>query len=149
MSTATPEKSSAAPKRGPLDRVRREFDSLLGSFGEEFEALFRSLTPVDLYETDEAVEVQVDLPGVKPDDVEIRLSGLVLTVRGERKIEKHPHLSAEHRTERRTGAFSRSVTLPCEVMEDEAVAEYRDGVLTITLPKAETSRAHRIAIKAT
>jgi HSP20 family protein len=71
----------------------------------------------------------------------------MLTVAGERKEEKEEKGKTFHRVERLYGNFSRSVTLPCSVNEEEVAAEYKDGVLTIKLPKAEEAKAHKIKVK--
>ena len=104
---------------------------------------------MDVSETDKTVEVRLDLPGIKPEDVDIQLCAGTLTVRGERREEEEKKDKERnyHRVERRYGNFSRSVTLPCGVREDEAAAEYKDGVLTVTLPKSEESKTRRIKVK--
>ena len=104
---------------------------------------------MDVSETDKAVEVRLDVPGINPADVDIQLSSGTLTVRGERKEEEEEKDKDRnyHRVERRCGSFSRTVTLPCSVREDEAAAEYKDGVLTITLPKSEEAKTRRIKVK--
>ncbi len=105
-------------------------------------------TPLlDISETDAAVQTKLDLPGVKPEEIEIQLNGNVLTVSGERKEEKEEKGKTYHRVERRTGSFSRSITLPCPVEEDEVAAEYNEGVLTIVLPKTEQAKTRRIEVK--
>ena len=83
---------------------------------------------LDLSETDTAIEVRMDLPGITAKDIDIQVSGNVLTVSGQRKEEKEEKGKTFHRVERRYGSFSRSVTLPCAVEESEVAAEYHDGV---------------------
>jgi HSP20 family protein len=125
-------------------------DDLLSRFwGDEGEGWLagRMAPSADLSETDTAIEVRVDLPGIKPSEIDIQLSGNVLTVSGERKEEKEEKGRTFHRVERRTGSFSRSITLPCAVQEQEVAAEYRDGVLAITLPKEEGAKARKIKVK--
>jgi HSP20 family protein len=102
---------------------------------------------LDLSETDTAVETKMDLPGVKPEEIEIQLNGNVLTVSGERKEEQEEKGKTYHRLERRVGNFSRSMTLPCPVEEDEVAASYKDGVLSITLPKTDEAKTRKIKIK--
>jgi HSP20 family protein len=97
-------------------------------------------------ETDTAIEARMDVPGVTAKDIDIQISGNALTVRGERKEEKEEKGKTFHRIERRYGSFSRSVTLPCAVAESEVAAEYRDGVLTVKLPKTEESKAHKVKV---
>ncbi len=140
------------PWFGPLAPLRDEFEDVMSKFfGDESEGwLGRGVgAALDLAETDQTVEIKLDLPGIKPADVDIQLSGNALTIRGQRKEEttEDDKEKAFHRVERRYGSFSRTVTLPCAVNEDEATAEFNDGVLTITLPKAEEAKARKIKIK--
>ena len=89
----------------------------------------------------------MDVPGMTAKDIDIHLNQNVLTVSGERVEEHEKKGRSFHRTERRMGCFSRSLTLPCPVIEDEVAAEYKDGVLTITLPKSKDSQARKIEVK--
>jgi HSP20 family protein len=89
----------------------------------------------------------MDLPGMTAKDIDIQISGSVLTVSGQREEEREEKGKTFHRVERRYGSFSRSVTLPSAVEESEVAAECRDGVLTIKLPKTEESKAHKIKVK--
>lgn len=105
-------------------------------------------TPMlDISESDTAVEAKLDLPGLKPKEIDIQLNGSVLTVSGERKEEKEEKGKTYHRVERRVGSFSRSFTLPCPIEEDEVAAAYNEGVLTITLPKTEEAKTRKITVK--
>jgi HSP20 family protein len=102
--------------------------------GEEGPGWFpAALSPnADVSETDHAVEVRMDLPGIKPEEIEIHLSNNLLTVSGERKEEKEEKGKTFHRVERRMGSFSRSIMLPCCVQESKVDAKYKDGVLSIS-----------------
>jgi HSP20 family protein len=104
--------------------------------------------PLDMSETDTAVRIRMDLPGVAPNEIDIQVSGNQLTVTGERKEESEEKGATFHRIERRTGQFSRSITLPCTVDEGKIDAMYQDGVLCISLPKSEESRPRHIKVKA-
>ncbi len=106
-------------------------------------------TRIDMIETDQTVEIKMDLPGVAPGDIDVHVENNVLTIRGERKEEKEQNDKARqfHRIERRFGSFSRSMVLPCPVNDAEAAAEFKDGVLKVTLPKTETAKPRKIAIK--
>ena len=117
--------------------------------GEEDEGWFTgALVPaLDVSETDTAIDVRMDLPGITAKDIDIQVNGNLLTVSGERKEEKEEKGKTFHRVERRYGNFSRTVTLPCAVIESEVAAEYKDGVLTIKLPKTEESKTHKIKVK--
>jgi len=102
---------------------------------------------VDLVEKDDEYVAKVELPGVHKDDVKITLQDNILTIRGEKKEEKESKDANYHRLERCYGSFQRSFTLPTSVRQDKVEAEYRDGVLTITLPKAEEAKRKQIEVK--
>ena len=107
----------------------------------------RGFTPsFDVSETDEDIIVKAELPGVDPKEVEVNLTGSTLTVKGEKKEEREEKTENMHRIERSFGSFSRSVTLPCEVKEDKIEATFKDGVLNLKLPKAESSKKRSIKI---
>ena len=103
--------------------------------------------PVDLSETDGHVVVKAALPGIQPEDVDISVSDGVLTIKGETKSEEKSDGENYHRREIRYGAFSRVIALPAEVDDAKAEAEFQDGVLTVTLPKAEEARPKQIKVK--
>jgi HSP20 family protein len=104
--------------------------------------------PIDLKETENEVVVKAVLPGVRPQDVDISVSEGVLNIRGESKSEEKSEGENFYRREIRYGAFARSIPLPTRVSYEQADAEFADGVLTITLPKAEEVRPKQIKIKA-
>jgi HSP20 family protein len=136
--------------RDPFTSLREEMNDLRSRlFGDGNEGWFTgTMVPaLDMSESDNAVEVRMDVPGITAKDIDIQISGNLLTVTGERKEEKEEKGKTFHRVERSYGSFSRSVTLPCSVAESEVAAEYHDGVLTIKLPKAEESKAHKIKVK--
>jgi HSP20 family protein len=140
--------------RGPLAALRQEMgDTLERFFGNDEEPFFppaRTLPNLDMSETDAAIEVKLDLPGVKPEEVEVTVNEGVLSISGERKEEresKEGNGRKFHRVERRYGSFARSVWLPCAVDEKKIDARYHDGVLTVTLPKSEKARAQKIKVK--
>lgn len=101
---------------------------------------------IDMYQTDDEVVVKTAIPGFKADDVQINVTGDVLTVRGEMRQDEDNQEKTWQMREHRWGSFERSVLLPTEVSADKARAEFENGVLTITMPKAETSRPKTIAI---
>jgi HSP20 family protein len=103
---------------------------------------------LDMYQTDDDVVVKVAVPGIKPEDVQISVTGDLLTVRGEVKDETGSQEKAYHIREQRWGSFERSVTLPTAVRSDKAQAEFENGVLTVTLPKAEDVKPRTITVKA-
>lgn len=106
-----------------------------------------SIPAVDMYQTDDEVVVKAALPGIKADEVQINVTGEVLTIKGETKQENETKEKAYHLREQRWGAFERSIVLPTEVIADKAKADFENGVLTITLPKAEEVKPKTINIK--
>lgn len=102
---------------------------------------------LDLVENTDAYVVKASVPGVKPEDVEITLNNNVLTIKGESKEENEKKEGQYHMRERRYGSFYRSVTLPANVKADKIDAVNENGVLTLTLPKAEEAKPKRIAVK--
>jgi HSP20 family protein len=104
------------------------------------------MPPVDIQETEEAYRLTAELPGLKRDDINITLENNVLRLSGERKFEKDVKKESYQRIERSYGAFSRSFTLPQLVSSEKVQAAFQDGVLTITVPKAEQARPRKIAI---
>ena len=103
---------------------------------------------IDMYQTDDDVVVKAVVPGMKPEEVQISVTGDVLTIKGETKSENDTKEKAYHIREQRWGSFERSVSLPTAVKSDKAEAAFENGVLTITLPKAEDVKPKMISIKA-
>lgn len=136
--------------RGPFESIREEVQDLLTrTFGEEADAWLpaRFVPSLDLAETDKSVEVRMDIPGMEAKDFDIQVHGNLLTVSGEQKEEREEKGKTFHRMERRVGMFSRTVTLPCPVKEDSVDAQYKNGILTLQLPKTEEARARKITVK--
>ena len=131
--------------REAMDRL---FEDSLVRPSRLFPDLWGESLAVDVYQTDNEVVVKTTLPGVKPDEVEITVTGDTLTIKGETKAEEKVKRENYFRQERRCGAFSRSVTIPIAVRSEKAEATFQDGVLTITLPKAEEAKPKRIKIQA-
>lgn len=107
-----------------------------------------SAPAIDLYQTDDEVVVKAALPGFRADDVQINVTGEVLTIRGELKHEEEQKEKAWHIREQRWGSFERSVALPTDVVADKANADFANGILTITLPKAEEVKPKTITVRA-
>jgi HSP20 family protein len=103
---------------------------------------------VDVIETKDDVIVKASVPGIKPDDLDISVTGDLLTLKGEVKSEEKIEKGSYIRQERRYGAFARTLSLPTTVMADQAKAEFEHGVLTLTLPKAEEVKPRSIKVKA-
>ncbi len=140
----------AAARRPSFAALRREMEDMLARMWGDREASWWAgdFSPsADLAETENAFEIRVDAPGMESKDFDIEVNGNIATIRGERKEEREEKGKAYHRVERRYGAFSRSMTLPCNVNEDEVAAEYASGVLTITLPKRENTAPKKVSVK--
>jgi len=101
----------------------------------------------DMVESDENIVISADLPGLKPEDVDISITDSTLTIKGEYKTEEEGERGDVHFKERRYGAFRRSFTLPTTVDTDATEAEFEDGVLTVTLPKTEETKPKQIEVK--
>ena len=114
-----------------------------GVFGREG----KFLPEANIVETDKAVEVAVELPGMKPEEVKVEMRDNALWITGEKKEEKEEKGKTFHRVERRAGTFRRVFALPVEVMEGKADARFADGILKITLPKAEKVAPKQIEVK--
>jgi len=103
---------------------------------------------LDMYETKDEVVVKAALPGIKPEEVEVSITGNALTIRGESKEEYEVKEKDYIRKERRYGSFARSVTLPSGLKTDKAEATFEDGVLTLKIPKSEEVKPKTIKVKA-
>ncbi|GJQ36395.1 MAG: heat-shock protein Hsp20 [Anaerolineaceae bacterium] len=106
-----------------------------------------SIPAVDMYQTDNEVVVKAALPGIKAEEVQINVTGEVLTIKGEARQDSETKEKAYHIREQRWGAFERSIVLPTEVVADKSKADFENGVLTITLPKADEVKPKTINIK--
>ncbi len=148
--TLTPPRSqSQAKPRDSFSLLRKEMDDLIsGFFGTSNPNwLSGASTPaLDLVESDKSFTVKLDVPGMDAKDIQVQVDGGTLSVSGQHKEEKSMNDSTYHRMERRSGSFSRTITLPCKISEDEVAAEYTNGVLTLTLPKSEAV-AKKIKVK--
>ncbi len=102
---------------------------------------------LDMYETEDSVVVKSAVPGIKPDDIDITISGNILSISGETKVEEEVKEDDYIRRERRYGSFSRSVTLPEALEPDKAEASFEDGILTLNIPKAPEAKPKVIKIK--
>ena len=102
---------------------------------------------MDLSETADAVQVRMDMPGFKAEEINVQLSNNVLTVSGEHVEEEKKEENTYHRMERRFGSFSRTVALPAAVDEGKIEAQYRDGVLNVSMPKTQEAKSRKIKVK--
>ena len=127
--------------------VNRLFDNFLGRPAQQPGSMERVWAPaVDMYETKDALMVAAELPGLNEKDIHLSITGDVLSVRGERQWNQEVKPESYYRGERWYGKFERSLPLPMPVQADKVTAKYRDGVLTITLPKVEEIRPKEIKI---
>jgi len=105
------------------------------------------LPSIDLYQNNDEVMVKAALPGMKPEDVQISVTSNTLTLRGEFKQDESQKETTYHIREHRYGLFERSIPLPTDVQTDKAKADFENGILTITMPKAEAVKPRTISIK--
>ena len=132
--------------RQAMDRL---FEDSFVHPSRSLEALGEVAAPtLDVYQTPSEIVVKAALPGVKPEDVNIDITGDALTIKGESKAEQEVKREDYLYQERRYGAFSRSVVLPGGLKSDKAEATIEDGVLTLTIPKAEEVKPKAIKVKA-
>jgi HSP20 family protein len=128
-----------------LSRMEREVGRLFGAPGP---AAFGSAPAMNVRADHDKVTVTAELPGVSLDDVDVSVVGRRLTLRGERRTSEPGAGGRYHRRERESGRFGRAVTLPYPVEVNAVTAALKDGVLTVTLPRAETDRPRRITVQA-
>ncbi|GBD25546.1 Spore protein SP21 [bacterium HR30] len=140
-----------------MEALRREIDRAFESAGLRFPSLLRTglwpgrgergHPPVNVYEDKDAFYVEVLVPGVDPNSVNITALRNSVTISGEKGRGLVGKSEAVHREERTTGKFSRRIELPVDVDESKAKAEYKNGVLLVTLPKAEQAKPKAIAVQ--
>ena len=137
--------------RDPFRRMGRFFDD---DFFAPFRALEsdfgvdenRWLPAIDVREGEDELVVSADLPGLTKDDIEVTVEDNRLTVSGERKWDEETNKDHYHRIERAYGRFSRTLALPSAVKAEEVKASFKDGILNVTIPKAEEAKRKRIAV---
>jgi HSP20 family protein len=146
--------------------IKRDPFSELRTFQEDFNRIFSSTLPrffnseegllggnwapnVDIYEDENSVTLEADLPGLKPGDFNLSIENYRLTLSGERKFEKENKGDNWRRVERSYGSFTRAFSLPSTVNVDAVNAEFKDGVLRVTLPKKEEVKARQIQVTVT
>ncbi len=128
------------PSFGRLTTLQDELERL-------FESPLQAWAPaLDVHEDNDGYTIRVELPGMKREDIEVSLQDGALVISGERKTETVKDDTEVHRQERSYGKFSRTLTLPTTVSGDKVKAAYKDGILTVTLPKAEEAKPKQIAV---
>jgi HSP20 family protein len=137
------------PFRPFEERLRRFFEGFepLKTLGEENWSLATWAPAVDIYETDNEIVVKAELPEVKKEDVYVSIDNNLLTIRGERKFSEDTKKENYHRVERSYGEFTRSFTLPSFIDANKVNAEFKDGVLRVTLAKREEAKPKQIEVK--
>jgi HSP20 family protein len=126
--------------------MERLFDSMVSRYPRErVQAVWAP--PVDVEETNDAMVVRAELPGMKREDIKVTVAEDTVTLSGERKYEIEQKNRTFHRVERAYGSFQRTIELPISVQGDKAQATYKAGVLELVLPKAERVKAREIAIE--
>lgn len=145
-----------APASGfrPLEKLRKEMDDLFSRFarsdwpspgGKDADAFVPAM---DVKETETAIEVEIEVAGLKPEEIEVSLSGDMLTVKGEKKERREESKEGYRLVERRFGSFQRSFRLPAAVERDKVEAIQKDGLLRLSIPKSQPEPVTKIAIKA-
>ncbi len=144
-----PELSTWAPSNrlsSLRDEVNRLFDLSFPGFTSE-ENLFSGWSPaLDIYQDKDSVFVKAEVPGMKKEEIEISLHDGMLSIAGERKHEEESKEGDTFRSERFFGRFHRTITLPTAVDSAKVKAAYKDGILTVTLPKAEEAKPKQIQV---
>jgi HSP20 family protein len=137
------------PFRQFEDRFRRFFEGIepFRTAGEEPWSLAAWAPVCDIYETDNEIVVKAELPEVKKEDVYVSIENNVLTIRGERKFSEETKKENYHRVERSYGEFTRSFTLPPFVDSGKVNAEFKDGMLRVTLAKREEAKPKQVEVK--
>jgi HSP20 family protein len=137
----------AVTDNDPFAAFRREMERLFDSFGRDIgwptgdRGTAATAPSIDVSETDSELRIDADLPGVEEKDVDVAISDNVLTIKGEKKAEKEEKKKDFHLVERSYGSFSRSLTLPFAADPAKAKATFKNGVLSITLPKPPEVKA--------
>lgn len=128
------------PTLGRLANLQDELDRF-------FESPLRAWAPaLDVHEDKDGFTIRAELPGMKREDIEVSVQDGALVISGERQDEKIDEGTEVHRQERYFGRFSRALTLPTAVAGDKVKATYKDGILTVVLPKAEEAKPKRITV---
>lgn len=129
------------------DRINRAFGDSLARWGGEEGTFGTWLPPVEIFEKEDNLVIRAELPGMSQKDIELNVENGVLMIKGEKRREKELKEENIHRAERYYGSFVRTFALPTTVDVEKIRASYKDGVLEVVLPKAETAKAKRIEIK--
>jgi HSP20 family protein len=131
-----------------LSLFKDKWDELFDDLASTFSSLLHGemSVPIDIEETDDAIIVKAELPGISQKDINVTVEEGVLTIKGEKKKEVEEKGKTYHRMERRYGSFSRSISLPSTINLDKVRASFKDGLLTVELGKKEEARSRTIKI---
>ena len=136
--------------RGDLTRLHGEMDDLFGGFFRGFDGPFagyKTWPTIDVAEEEDAIIVRAEVPGCKAEDIDISVHGNVLTISGEKKLSEEKKEKGYYHVESSYGSFKRELTLPTDVDQGKIDATCENGVLSVTLPKAEKAKAIKVKIK--
>ena len=136
--------------RNGLARLHNEMDDLFDGFFRGLDrpfAGYKAWPAIDVAEEENAVIVRAEVPGCKADDIDISVYGNTLTISGEKKLEEEKKEKGYYHIESTYGSFRRELTLPTDVDSSKVEAACKDGVLTITLPKAASAKAVKVKVK--
>ena len=132
---------------GLRDEIDRLFDAPLAELSRGASQLLSGWTPaLDVYEDKDNVYVRAELPGMKKEDIDVSLHNGSLSISGERKAQEEFKDAEVYRSERFVGRFQRTLSLPTAVAADKIKAQYKDGILSVTLPKAEEAKPRQIDV---
>lgn len=142
--------SNGQTTMAPVSQMRWDWDRMFDRLLDDVWTPASGTSPgmlLDLAETDDEIRVRAEVPGMNPGDLDVSLTGDVLTLSGQKLDEDEGKNEGRHYSERSFGVFKRAVKLPCAVDPDRVSAEHRNGVVTITLQKADTVKPKRIQVK--
>lgn len=137
---------AAQPSLLLADEVNRLFDDFFRDFPVAATAAPSFVPSLEIEETDKEIRIAAELPGLEEKDFELSLDDGVFVLRGEKRSERTSEKGGSSRSERSYGRFERRIALPCEVVADKVGAEFKRGVLTVTLPKAQEEKPRAITI---
>lgn len=133
-----------------LAAMHERLNRLFEDFGREEDVTLSGdwIPPVDIYQNDQhEVVLKAELPGLRREDIDVRIENNTLTLKGERRQEKEIKKDRYHRMERTYGSFTRSFTLPSNIDTDKVRAEYKDGILTVTMPLREEAKPKQVKVE--
>ncbi|MBN2044100.1 MAG: Hsp20/alpha crystallin family protein [Anaerolineales bacterium] len=130
-----------------MDRIQREMDRLFSGYSPSAHRAAPSYPPINIWTKEEGQVITAEMPGIDPDKIEIDVVADSITLSGERNPDPEQEGMIYHRRERNHGKFSRTIQLPFMVDANKVEAKFTDGVLQITLPRAEADKPKKIAVK--